>query len=159
MKNLFKKYKEVILYLIFGVLTTLVSWGSYAIFVNICGFSVLVSNAISWVCGVVFAFITNKIWVFESKSWKPTLIVKEAVGFVSSRALTGVLEIFGVPLLSSTGFDNIFFSIVEKIGFKMRIFYTDGIYSKFAFAFIVIILNYVFSKLIVFKNKDKNKEK
>ena len=155
MKNLFLKYKEIIIYIIFGVLTTLVSWGSYAFFVNVCSFSVLIASALSWSCGVVFAFVTNKIWVFESRSWKPSLVLKEIVGFISSRAITGVLEVFGVPLLSSFGFDNVFFSIAKNLGLKMGIFFTDGIYSKAVFAVIVIILNYVFSKLIVFKNKKK----
>lgn len=115
--------------------------------------SVLLSSALSWVCGVVFAFVTNKIWVFESKSFKPLVLLKEGIGFVSSRVITGVLEVFGVPLLSSFGFDNLFFSLAENIGLKMSVFYTDGIYSKVIFAVIVIILNYVFSKLIVFKTK------
>ena len=153
MKNLFLKHKEIILYIIFGVLTTLVSWCSYIIFVNTFSMSVLLSSALSWVCGVVFAFVTNKIWVFESKSFKPLVLLKEGIGFVSSRAITGVLEVFGVPLLSSFGFDNLFFSLAENIGLKMSVFYTDGIYSKVIFAVIVIILNYVFSKLIVFKTK------
>ena len=153
MKNLFLKHKEIILYIIFGVLTTLVSWCSYIIFVNTFSMSVLLSSALSWVCGVVFAFVTNKIWVFESKSFKPLVLLKEGIGFVSSRVITGVLEVFGVPLLSSFGFDNLFFSLAENIGLKMSVFYTDGIYSKVIFAVIVIILNYVFSKLIVFKTK------
>ncbi|MBQ5590056.1 MAG: GtrA family protein [Clostridia bacterium] len=141
------------MYIIFGVLTTLVSWCSYIIFVNTFFMSVLLSSALSWVCGVVFAFVTNKIWVFESKSFKPLVLLKEGIGFVSSRVITGVLEVFGVPLLSSFGFDNLFFSLAENIGLKMSVFYTDGIYSKVIFAVIVIILNYVFSKLIVFKTK------
>lgn len=153
MKSFFKNHKEILLYLVFGVLTTLVSWGSYIVFVNTFGLSVLVANTLSWVCGVVFAFVTNKIWVFESKSWKPALLLKEGVGFVSSRLITGVLEIFGVPLLANTGFDNLFYSVVEKLGISMKVFFTDGIYSKCVFAVVVIVLNYVFSKLIVFKNK------
>ncbi|MGN0173752.1 MAG: GtrA family protein [Acutalibacteraceae bacterium] len=162
-------------------MTTLVGWGSYIVFVEssisitlanpissllawMFGHKVIaldelvifVANFLSWVCGVVFAFVTNKLWVFNSKSWKAKKVVKEAVSFVSSRAITGVLEIFGVPLLASTGFDNFFYDIVEKMGLSMKIFYTDGIYSKVAFAVVVIILNYVFSKLIVFKDKSKD---
>lgn len=153
MKNLLtKQNKEVILYIIFGILTTVVSWGAYAMFINLFSLSIVVSNTLSWIVGVSFAFVTNKIWVFESKSWKLKTTFKEGTAFVSSRAITGVLEVFGVPLLSLTGFDKIFFEIAGRIGISMQLFYTEGIYSKAAFAVIVIILNYVFSKLLVFRN-------
>ncbi|NBH13576.1 GtrA family protein [Lachnospiraceae bacterium] len=155
MKNLLTpQKKEIILYIIFGILTTLVSWGTYALLVNLCSLSVLSSNTLSWICGVCFAFVTNKIWVFESHSWKLQTICKEGTTFVSSRIITGILEIFAVPLLSLAGFDNMFFEIAGKIGFSMKLFYTEGIYSKAAFAVIVIILNYIFSKILVFKNKN-----
>lgn len=158
MMNLLKKYREIIMYIIFGLLTTFVGWGSYVVFVNSFPIAnkdilVFVSNLLSWICGVVFAFVTNKLWVFNSKSWEKKLVIKEAVTFVSSRAITGVLEIFGVPLLASTGYDGIFFNIVKAMGLSMKLFYTEGIYSKMSVAVIVIILNYVFSKLFVFKDK------
>ena len=158
MMNLLKKYREIIMYIIFGLLTTFVGWGSYVVFVNSFPIDnkdilVFVSNLLRWICGVVFAFVTNKLWVFNSKSWKKKLVIKEAVTFVSSRAITGVLEIFGVPLLASTGYDGIFFNIVKAMGISMKLFYTEGIYSKMSVAVIVIILNYVFSKLFVFKDK------
>lgn len=156
MKNIFLKHKEIILYVIFGVLTTLVGWGSYVVSVDFIGLSVFVSSIVSWVCGVVFAFVTNKIWVFESRSWKPAVMGKELVTFVSSRAITGVIEVFGVPLLESTGFDNIFYNIAEKLNLSFSVCYTKGIYSKLSLSVIVIILNYIFSKLFVFKDtKDK----
>ena len=156
MKNIFLKHKEIILYVIFGVLTTLVGWGSYVVSVDFIGLSVFVSSIVSWVCGVVFAFVTNKIWVFESRSWKPTVMGKELVTFVSSRAITGIIEVFGVPLLESTGFDNIFYSIAEKLNLSFSVCYAKGIYSKLSLSVIVIILNYIFSKLFVFKDtKDK----
>ena len=144
------------MYIIFGLLTTFVGWGSYVVFVNSFPIAnkdilVFVSNLLSWICGVVF--VTNKLWVFNSKSWEKKLVIKEAVTFVSSRAITGVLEIFGVPLLASTGYDGIFFNIVKAMGLSMKLFYTEGIYSKMSVAVIVIILNYVFSKLFVFKDK------
>ncbi len=156
MKKLFIKNKEIITYIIFGILTTLVNWCAYIIFANFCSFSVLISNALSWICGVAFAFITNKLWVFESKSFAPGVVLKEGLSFVSSRAVTGVLEVFGVPLLAKTGFDSVFYNICTEFDFKFDILYTDGIYSKLAFVAVVVFLNYIFSKLIVFK-KDKTK--
>ncbi len=158
MKNLFLKYKEIITYIIFGLLTTVVSWGSYIVFANLCSMSVFVSNLLSWICAVAFAFVTNKLWVFESKSWKLNVIIKESISFVSSRAITGVLEVVGVPLLAKLGFDSLFYGFAEKIGLTMDLFYTEGIYSKLAFAIVIIIFNYIFSKLFVFKNKTEKKE-
>lgn len=159
-KELFVKYKEIITYIIFGVLTTIVSWGSYTVFVHLFkgaipneDVRISVSNVLSWIAGVAFAYVTNKLWVFESKSWKPSLVIKEIVSFVASRGITGVIEIVCVPLLAKTGFDNPFYHLVEKLGLTAKVLFTDGIYSKIALSVIVVILNYVFSKLFVFKNK------
>ena len=70
-KDLIVKYRELLLYLIFGVLTTLVNFLTYWIFTKILGEELyLINNAIAWVVGVIFAFVTNKLFVFESKSWK-----------------------------------------------------------------------------------------
>ncbi len=153
------KTKEIILYIIFGVLTTLVNWVIYALLTNLCSLSILISNAISWGGAVAFAFVTNKIWVFESKSWNIRTIIQESIAFLASRAVTGVIEIFGVPLLSLTGFDNIFYGIAERIHLSSQLFFTKGIYSKAALAVIVIILNYALSKLLVFREQNKRENK
>ena len=156
MKELWKKYKEIITYVIFGVLTTVVSWGSYTVFVEMLSMKVFVGNLLSWICAIVFAYITNKLWVFESKSWKPSVIGKEIVTFVASRGVTGVIEIVCVPLLAKTGFDNLFYGILEKMNISIGILFTDGIYSKIFLSVVVVILNYFFSKFIIFKNKKGN---
>ena len=144
-KALFLKYKEIIMYLIFGGCTTLVSWGSYALFVKGLGISITVGNILSWVCAVAFAFVTNKLWVFESKSWSPKTILKEVSTFVSARIFTGVLEWFGVPGL-------------VKLGLDQTIFGVDGMWSKVIVSIAVVILNYVFSKLIVFAKRSEKAE-
>lgn len=151
MKKIFNK--EFILYIVFGVLTTVVSWGSYTLLVNACKMPVFWSNLISWVCAVLFAYITNKLWVFESKSWKPSVIGKEIVSFVAARGVTGVIEIVCVPLLAKTGFDNIFYRILEKMDISMSLLFTKGIYSKIVLAVIVVIVNYFFSKFVTFRKK------
>ena len=152
-KGLIIKYKEIILYLIFGALTTIVSWGTYALFTKLIpSFSVfsfevttvMTANVLSWICAVIFAYVTNKLWVFNSKSWKPATAVKELALFVSSRLATGVLEWVGVPLL-------------VIIGLNQTIFGIEGMLSKVIVSVIVVILNYVFSKLFVFKSEKKNK--
>ena len=146
-KELFLKYKEIIMYLIFGVLTTLVSWGSYALFEMLLGTFIKdvillssVANVLSWIIAVLFAFVTNKLWVFDSKSWKGAVVIKELGAFVGSRVLTGCLEWFGVPLLMIIGIDQSILGI-------------EGMVAKVLISVIVVILNYVLSKLLVFRKK------
>lgn len=145
------KTKEIVMYLVFGVLTTLVSWGTYALFVNTFGMSVMFGNILSWIFAVAFAFVTNKLWVFDSKQWGAKILIQELCSFIASRGITGVLEIVGVPLIAAAGFDTIFYSLLEKMSVNHSLLYTDGIYSKISVAIIVVILNYVLSKLLVFK--------
>ena len=150
-KAVFVKHKEIISYVFFGALTTAVSFVSYSLFVlffNALGFknvqffgaslAVLIANILSWVCAVVFAFVTNKLWVFESKSFEKAVVMPEFLKFLSSRIATGVLEIVLVPLLVSLGLGFALFSI-------------DGLLAKLIVTVLVIILNYVLSKLLVFK--------
>ena len=148
--DLLKKYifnKEMILYLIMGVLTTLVNWLVHAILVG--PISALIKNQdvaltvttfIAVVASVLFAFFTNKIFVFESKSWEAKVFCREFISFILARALTGVLEIFGVPLLVRLGLDQ------EIFGIKAMV-------AKVAVSVIVIVANYIFSKLFIFKKK------
>lgn len=154
MENKNKISREIVVYVIFGILTTLVSWATYALFVNILSMSVFWGNLLSWVCAIVFAFVPNKLLVFQSKSLAPRVVFKEISTFVLSRAVTGVIEIVCVPLLEKTGFDNIFYRMWEKISVNASLLFTDGIYSKIVLAVIVVIGNYIFSKLVIFKNKD-----
>ena len=80
-----KKYESVILYLIFGVLTTLVNFAAYHICYTKLQFQNLVSNTIAWILSVLFAFITNKIWVFKSKSFEFSKLAVERSGFITAR--------------------------------------------------------------------------
>ena len=166
MKELYKKYKEIILYIVFGVLTTVVSWISYALLfppfdalfhgdeqmfalfgmsISYTTFAVFLANLLSWIISVAFAFVTNKIWVFESKSWKPAIAVKELWLFVSARLITGILEWVFVPLLQAIGLDQPLTVFGKTI---------EGFVAKVIVSVVVIILNYVFSKLIIFKKKE-----
>ncbi len=134
MKELFEKYKSVIMYLIFGALTTLVSVVTYALCYKVLFLPNTVSTIISWVVSVTFAFVTNKFFVFESKSREKKTVLREAASFYGCRALTGVLELV------------LMFLLVDILKF-------DGILMKILVNIIVIILNYVASKLVIFKNK------
>ena len=131
-----KKYEGVLLYLIFGVLTTFVNIVVYYILFNHVLLSNILSNGIAWVAAVIFAFITNKIWVFKSKTLEIEKVIKELIAFFSARLSTGLLDMaimyVGVDLLK-----------------------VNSIYSKIISGVVVVILNYIFSKLFIFR---KNKE-
>lgn len=165
LKKFFYKHKEIITYIIFGILSTIVSWGSYILLINFfelfesfaINSKIFIANCLSWLCAVIFAFITNKLWVFNSKSWSHKVFFKELTAFFSSRIVTGIIEIVGVPVLSKIGVDGVFFAILNKTTLKSIDFlFSDGLYSKILISVIVVILNYVFSKLFVFKNKEKS---
>ncbi len=126
---------EVIRYLVMGGLTTVVSWGTYALFAKNLGMGITASNILSWVCAVIFAYLTNKVWVFHSYSWKIGFVLREVALFISARLMTGVIEMAGVPLL-------------VKAGLNQKLFGVKGMLAKVAVSILVVILNYVFSKLI-----------
>ncbi|MBQ8869322.1 MAG: GtrA family protein [Oscillospiraceae bacterium] len=144
LKALLKKYREPISYIFWGVLTTAISFITYSLFTLLftafldTKAAVFISNALSWVSAVLFAFITNKLWVFNSKSFEKAVVLPEFLKFLSSRIATGVIEIAGLPLLISLGLDATIFGI-------------EGLLAKIVINIIVIVLNYVFSKLIIFK--------
>lgn len=137
-KDLLIKYKAVILYLFFGVATTGVNWITYAA-VNKAGVGMNASNIIAWVVAVAFAYVTNKIFVFESKSLKLAVLLPELGKFLGARVVTGIIEIVGLPVLF-------------YIGIKQTIFGVEGFVAKILLSVIVVILNYVFSKIFVFKD-------
>lgn len=141
--------REVFMYLVFGVLTTVVSWASYALFDRIVGkfienndiLQASIANVLSWIAAVLFAFVTNKLWVFDSKSWKGNVVLKELGSFIAARLATGCIEWFGVPGLMTLGMDQ-------------ELFGTKGMVAKIIASVLVIILNYFFSKLLIFKKKE-----
>lgn len=135
MINMYKKNKEIINYLIFGVLTTVVSFVVYFIFAKVFKIDEVISNVISWFFSVLFAFITNKLYVFESKETGKKTLLKEIISFYLARLFTGVVCDLGV------------FALMVKT-FKI-----NDVLSKLVTQVIVIILNYVLSKLIVFRKK------
>ena len=142
-RNLSENHKEIISYIFWGVMTTIVSWCSYSLFVIILPegkYEVTTANVLSWISAVLFAFVTNKVWVFRSKSWKASLVFKELLKFVISRIASGAFEIATVPLL-------------VKIGLNRRLFGIDGLLAKILVSIIVVFINYVLSKLLVFKRQ------
>ena len=134
--GLFLKYKEVILYLVFGGLTTLVNIVCYAVCARGFHMGTLVSNGIAWVLSVLFAYVTNKIFVFESKTDGVREAVREFVSFIACRAGTGVLDM------------AVMYVTVDMLGWY-------DVLMKILSNIIVIILNFVFSKLVIFRKKEE----
>lgn len=130
--KLLKQYKEPILYVIFGGFTTVVNLVSYALFTRLMHIDDFVAIFLSWVLAVFFAYITNKIWVFESKSTEAKQLFKEIVSFASARVATLGLEY-----------------VIMFIGVDMM-HINDMIVKVFA-QVLVIVANYIFSKLFIFK--------
>ena len=91
--NLIKKHKSFIAYGVFGVLTTIVNIAIYNYCYNIVGISNTLSNILAWILAVTFAYLTNKVWVFGSKSWKWEVLKKEVPAFISCRIATGVMDL------------------------------------------------------------------
>ena len=127
-----RKYKDILLYLIFGVLTTLVNYAVYLPLYNFAALSASFSNALAWVASVIFAFLTNKPLVFGSHDWSPKTLLPELGKFLSCRIGSGLAE---------TG---ILFLTVDLLCW-------NGNLWKLATSVLVVILNYVASKLLVFK--------
>ncbi len=139
-RELYRSYRELIVYFITGVMTTLVNWIAYAAGVELCRLSVALSNGAAWVIAVIFAYVVNKLWVFRSYDWGIAFVLREMGLFVGARILTGIFEVVSVPLL-------------VYIGLDWPILGVDGMAAKVLVSAVVMVLNYVFSKLIVFKNK------
>ena len=132
--NLIKKHEKFIKYLIFGVLTTIVSIVSYALCAKVFQIHFLLSNTISWIISVLFAYVTNKLYVFKSNG----KVDKEIFKFFMYRIAS---------LLIETIIMYIFVDILK----------INDIMVKIIAQFIVILLNYIFSKLYVFKSGEKVK--
>ena len=134
LRSLIEKYWDVLSYLFFGVLTTVVNYLIYLPVYNFCGLSAALSNMIAWVGAVIFAFLTNKPFVFRSHDWSAKTVVPELTKFVSCRIASGVLETV------------ILFLAVDCMNWNGNIW-------KLVTQVLVIIINYVGSKLLVFKKK------
>ena len=133
-KNLLIKYKEQILYLFFGGCTTVVNMVVFALCSDILHMELLVSNFMAWVLAVFFAYITNKIWVFESKTETLNELVKEIGSFVFARVVTLLIDM-----------------LIMYVG--VEILFINKMIIKVLANIVVIVANYVFSKLFIFKKK------
>lgn len=137
LKRLILKYWDVLLYLIFGGLTTVVNYLVYIPCLYVLGLSATLSNVIAWAVAVAFAFVTNKPFVFRSHDWSAKVVWPELGKFVGARLLSGGIE------------TAIIFVTVDLLRW-------NGMIMKLIVSVLVIILNYVGSKLLVFRNSKKS---
>ena len=134
-KKLWFKYKELFFYGVFGVGATVINIVSYRVLANIFGKKYfLIANIIAWILAFIFAFITNKLFVFESKSWEAQIAMNEFVGFLSARLATGILD-------------------TVLMWFFVSVISLDDTLSKIIINILVIIINYIASKFFIFKKE------
>lgn len=131
-----EKYKAIILYILFGILTTIINLVSYTGMIYL-HWNVQLSVILSWLITVISAYLTNRKWVFNSKTTTSVELLPEFLAFLSSRVLTLILEMiiiwFGVQLLKQ---NPLIWKLIDNV--------------------VVVIFNYIISKLFVFKRKPIN---
>ena len=133
-KNIYLKNKEIILYIFYGGLTTLVNFAVYIILHHGMGIYILTSNTIAFIVAVLFAYVTNKIFVFASHEWTIRVLKFEIITFFSGRLFSFAVD------------TAIIYVFADRIGL-------NDIIVKIGSGILVIIINYLFSKLIIFKKK------
>lgn len=131
---IYNRYREQILYIAFGALTTAVSILVYALFAELLSVDELIANVLSWLIAVMFAFVTNRIWVFRSEEKGRTAILRQMLTFYGGRVVTLLIEEF------------ILWLFVKQLDF-------NGLAVKTAAQIAVIVLNYIISKLLIFRRK------
>ena len=134
LKMIWNRYRDILLYLFFGALTTLVNYLIYFPLYHLCVLPASVSNILAWIGAVVFAFLTNKPFVFKSHDWSKNTVLSELGKFVGSRIFSGLVE---------TGW----------IAITVDLLKWNGLVMKVIASIVVIVLNYIASRWFVFKKK------
>lgn len=134
--ELWNKYKSLIMYVVFGALTTVVNMGAYYVSYNLLHIPNVPSTAIAWILAVAFAFVTNKLWVFDSPSFDAQTLKHEIPTFFGARIATGVLDVVIMYLAVDVAHMNpTVWKLISNV--------------------LVIIINYIASKLIIFRKKSE----
>ncbi len=136
-RSLYKKYKDIVPYVFFGVCTTIVNVVVYWFFAYVLMQATMLSTIIAWIAAVLFAYITNRKWVFHSQAYGVVSIMKEIVSFFSCRLATGIIDWLCMYIF-------------------VDVLHANGVLIKFVANIIVIVLNYVASKLLIFRRKNDN---
>lgn len=138
LKQLWKKHKELILYVFFGGCTTLINIISYFACRELMHLPVVPADVLAWLVSVIFAYVTNKLFVFESKSWRLMLVLKEGAAFLAARVFSlGVDVAMLYVTVTVLGWWELPMKVLANV--------------------VVIVINYIFSKWIIFR-KDAAKQ-
>lgn len=140
LREWFCSHREPVVYILFGVATTVVNWMVYSLLVVFCRVGITASNAAAWLAAVVFAFWTNRRFVFRVPGKGPASVLWEGVRFLGTRILSGVVEVFLPSLLILMGVGGTFFGI-------------EGFWAKAITSVFVVAMNYLLSKLLVFRKE------
>lgn len=138
-RRLMEEHDEAVRYVIFGILTVIVSWASYAAFVLV-GIDLAVSNILSWFFAVIFAFFVNKIYVFRHTGSSSLKLGEELLSFLAGRVFTGIVAAVMFPALCAIG-----------LGFTFL--FVEGLFARGITSLVEIALNYIISKYFVFREE------
>ena len=139
LKDFVMRHDEGVRYIIFGILTVIVSWISYAA-LALLGVNYSLANGLSWFCAVIFAFFVNKYFVFRSMDSKKQTLGAELLEFFAARIFTGAVAIILFPILIRIGLDFVFLGV-------------PGLFARGVNTAVEVILNYILSKFVVFRRK------
>lgn len=141
---------QIMKYIFYSVLTTLVNWIFYSCFIFLLRFTgfrsdtkIFIANLLAWFFAVTFSFVVNKLRVFKSTAFEFKAVLSELLKFFSTRFAVGCIEIAAVPVLVFIGLNGSLFGI-------------DGMISKVIITPVLIILNYIFGKFFVFGKNNSN---
>lgn len=137
-RKLMEKYRDVIPYLVFGILTTIVNIVAYWLCAHPLHLGIMVSTVIAWVLSVLFAYVTNRKWVFHSEA-AGVAIIREILSFYGARLATGLLDMLFM------------FIFAERLGLNDTVI-------KICSNVVVVILNYIFSKFLIFRHEEKGSD-
>ncbi len=134
-EKIFYQYKSFLLYVFFGGCTTVINVAAYAGCTRLLHLETVPSNIAAWVVAVTWAYVTNKIWVFESRSWDMRELLREIISFVVCRVATGALDL------------AVMYVTVDVLRWP-------DILMKLVANGLVIVLNFIFSKLVIFRKRE-----
>lgn len=137
MKKLVRKYRQILLYLFFGATTTVVNWCIYWLLHSLLRLDMTLSNTVAWLGAVVYAFIANKLFVFESKAVAGKRLLQEAAKFFAARGVSGLVEILLPTALFAMGLSQPLLGI-------------SGGIAKALTSVLVVVMNYITGKFFVF---------
>lgn len=130
--GLYERFRELFWYGVFGVITTVVNVVVFWLFSDVFRLHYMTANVVAWIIAVAVAYVSNKLWVFESRSWACSVWILECISFVGARLATGLLDM------------GLMYLMISIIG-------VSKMWAKLISNVAVIIGNYALSKLVVFK--------